>query len=751
MFTFRITSNRANKLAKQTKLAKASVTSAESRLKRQSGFSLWETMVIVGVISLGILAGTLLLNSSEASVRETARVKVLRSVDNAIISFVAEKGRLPCPASVIGGVEDCNGQVKGWIPVQSLGLDASSPVRGVLQMRYLAYKNPNDNLIGLTDKFQPTGWKKYSEPSAGEPLMDSSDQNVVDFCQSLKNILAVPSLLEDSKYAHAKYSGANQNIAYAIVDGGTDKDSNGNIFDGDTNFESLINGVESPMKEADSSYDDKVFVKGFADLSTHLSCPQIMRSLDALAQAVEVSNEVKDQQTDNADSIATSVAMENAKAVIAAANLANAVITTVAAAAAISMISPLLATNVALCAAIITAPVGCPLAATFGTAMGFAIAGVALSAAAIVTNTVTLTLQIVTAVKTKALAAKAAAATSSTPTSLDDMLKDLKAAYEQAQTDATNDKATAISARTAANNAQAAYTNAVNDLYGIATNANDSNDTIKPLIDDMLQKYKTYQAALEIARTDEGNANAAKQISGGTSTGVDKAKAAWDKSLTISPASKENIIATTKAWSDTAAQLETTTKAASDAAPDDAAKKQAYMDAKFAALDAASEAREAAQSPTTYIAAKEKAYYAAKADYDKQKVALKQALDDANAKAAASKAVSDAALNAYNSSKNSARDAYSSKTGWFLGFIVFDNYAKATEDNYVNWQNKLSTATRAEKTSDDSSANAISMKKSYDDLKSTNLTPGNDTGELIGIAAGADAILKSADKKGAVK
>lgn len=732
-------------------MSKFRITTRKCRdSQRQSGFSLWETVVVVGVISLGVLAGTFLLNSSEASVRETARVKLLRAVDNAIVSFVAEKGRLPCPASVVGGAESCNGAVKGWLPVQSLGLDASAPVRGVLQMRYVAYKDPNENLIALSDKFQPTGWEKYAEPSAGDPLMDSSDQNVVDFCQSLKTILLDPTKLEDSNYAHAKYSGGTQNIAYAIVDGGSDKDSDGNIFDGSTNLNIAINGVESPLKEADSSYDDKVFVKGFADLSTHLSCPQIMRSLDALAQAVEVSNEVKEQQADNADSIATSVAMENTKAVIAAANLANAVITTVAAAAAISMISPLLATNVALCAAIITAPVGCPLAATYGTAMGFAVAGVALSAAAIVANTVTLTLQIVTAVKTKALAAKAAAAMSSTPTSLDDMLRDLKAAYQQAETDAASDRTKATTARTEANNAQAAYTNSVNALYGMATVANDPNDAIKPLIDTMLQKYKDYHAALAIARTDAGAADAAKQISGGTSTGVDKAKAAWDKALTISPATNANIVSTTKAWSDTAAQLETTTKAASDAAPDDAAKKQAYMDAKFAALDAASEAREAAQSPSSYIAAKEKAYLAAKADYDKQKVALKQALDDANAKAAASKAVADSALTNYNTSKNNAEIAVLNKYGVFV-YVSFDANVNASQDNYANWQNKLSTASRAEKTADDSAANAISMKKSYDDLKNTNLTPGNDSGELIGIAAGADAILKKADAKGAVK
>jgi type II secretory pathway pseudopilin PulG len=733
-------------------MSKFRITSRKCRnSQRQSGFSLWETVVVVGVISLGVLAGTLLLNSSEASVRETARVKLLRAVDNAIVSFIAENGRLPCPASAIGGAESCDGAVKGWLPVQSLGLDASAPVRGVLQMRYVTYKNSNENLIALSDKFQPTGWEKYAEPSAGDPLMDSSDKNMVDFCQSLKNILLDPTKLEDSKYAHAKYSGGTQNVAYAIVDGGSDKDSDGNIFDGSTNLNIAINGVESPLKEADSSYDDKVFIKGFADLSTHLSCPQIMRSLDALAQAVEVSNEVKEQQTDNADSIATSVSVEKSKAIIAAANLANAVITTVAAAAAMSVASAGLASSTALCAAIITAPVGCPLVAVFSSSLSFAIAGVVASAAAIVANTVTLTLQIITAVKTKALAAKAAAAISSTPTSLDEMLQDLKAAYLQAETDASNDRNAATNARTEANSAQTTYTNSVNALYGIATNANDPSDTIKPLIDDMVQKYKDYQAALQISRTDEGSANAANQISGGTSTGVDKAKAAWDKALTISPATNANIISTTKGWSDTAAQLEATKKALSDAAPDDSAKKQAYMDARFAALDAASEAREAAQSPSTYIAAKEKAYLAAKADYEKQKVALKQSVDDANAKAAASKAVSDAAFNTYNTSKNSARTAYASKTSWFLGFAVFDNYSKSVEDSYVNLQNKLSTATRAEKTADDSAANAISMKKSYDDLKSTNLTPGTDNSTAIGIAAGADAILKKADAKGAVK
>lgn len=739
-------------------MSKFRVSSKRERVsQRQAGFSLWETVVVVGIVGLGILAGTLLLNSGEASVRETARVQLLRTVDHAIVSFVAEKGRLPCPASELGGAENCNGAVKGWIPVKSLGLDATAPVRGVLQMRYLAYKNSTEDLITLSDKFQPTGWEKYASPSAGDPLMDASDKNMVDFCQSLKNVLIDPAGLTNSSYAHTKNNGGALNIAYAVVDGGSDKDSDGNIFDGNTNFNTSINGVESALKENDSSYDDKVFVKNFSDLSTHLSCPQIMRSMDALAQAVEVSNEVKAQQEDNKDSIATSVAMENAKAVIAAANLANAVITTVAAAAAISLISPLLATNVALCAAIITAPVGCPLAATFGTAMGFAIAGVALAAAAIIANTATLTLQIVTAVKTKALAAKAASLISSTPTSLEDMLKDLEKAYKQAELDAANDRTAATTARNEATSAQTAYTNSVASLNLLATNANDPNDTIKPLIDAMLQNFKTYQAALVITQADAGALDAARQISGGTSSGVDKAKAAWDKALTISPATNANMAATTLTWSNTAAQLEVSTKAISDLDPENTTKKQAYMDAKFAALDAAGEAREADQSknstsqPAVYLKAKESAYLAAKADYEKQKVALQQSLDAAIAKAAASKAVSDSAFATYNTSKNAARDAYALKTAWFLGFVIFDSHAKATEDNYLTWQGKLNAATRAEKTATDSAANAISMKKSYDELKNTNLTPGNETGNQIGIAAGADLILKAADAKGAVK
>ena len=65
--------------------------------KAQRGFSLWELAVLLGLVGLGLVAGFVFLKAGENSQRETERTNLLAAADRAIMGFIAEQGRLPCP------------------------------------------------------------------------------------------------------------------------------------------------------------------------------------------------------------------------------------------------------------------------------------------------------------------------------------------------------------------------------------------------------------------------------------------------------------------------------------------------------------------------------------------------------------------------------------------------------------------------------------------------------------------------------
>lgn len=118
--------------------------------KTQRGLSLWELAVLLGLLGLGIVAGFVFLKAGENSQRETGRSNLLAAADRAIMGFVAEQGRLPCPDTDGSGVENCAGLTqKGWLPMTTLGLDASAPARGVKRLRYVAYRNATLDLATL--------------------------------------------------------------------------------------------------------------------------------------------------------------------------------------------------------------------------------------------------------------------------------------------------------------------------------------------------------------------------------------------------------------------------------------------------------------------------------------------------------------------------------------------------------------------------------------------------------------------------
>ncbi|MBI3712770.1 MAG: type II secretion system protein [Burkholderiales bacterium] len=370
--SYRIMNRMRRKIVKQT--------------RTQRGFSLWELAVVVGLVALGLTAGSLLLKASDSSQRESDRIALLQAANFAIASFISENGRLPCPATNLdSGEENCSaaGQ-KGWLPVATLGLDATSPAKGVQQIRYVVYRNAAADLADpkLKDRFQPSGWEKYADPSDGKPISEGQT-NALDFCEGLTQAIKTSASPSSSDAYVLTETGDASNVAYALADPGIDRDSDGNRFDSVRNFAANDPGFESPLKPEDKDYDDRVFARTFLDLANHLSCPQGKRSLDVLAQTAETASEVTKQKMDNAMAMLVATTAASVKFLLAGNGVRTSYLLYGVAAEALVTATAGFAVNSPLCAIPLSAPVNCPLMATFATAMAEAVAAQVAAAVAI--------------------------------------------------------------------------------------------------------------------------------------------------------------------------------------------------------------------------------------------------------------------------------------------------------------------------------------------------------------------------------
>ena len=738
--------------------------SGKNHMQKQRGFSLWELAIIVGLIVIGIAAGVVLLQSGESTQRENDRNKLLQAADYAITAFISENGRLPCPASDLNGIENCASTVqKGWLPYITLGLDASAPSRGLLQIRYLAYKNGSNDLTRLTNQFSPSGWQKYDNPINGQSLYAGGTVdplNALDFCQGLTNAITSP---KTTSSANITTGSDYYNVAYALVEGGIDRDGDNNIFDGAENFNASNPRFDSPTKTESYDYDDRVFARTFLDVANHLSCPQGTRAMDALAQAVEVTNEVTSQKSDNADAAEIAYIVASAKAALAAVSVIASVASMAGAVKAMSLSATGFGTNIPICFNPFTFAVGCPLMVNYGIAIGLSAVGIGLAATAIGLNIAALVKQIEVAIKAEVIYAKAKGANvSGTPLSLADMVEQLRVSYVNAQTKAAADLQKSIDDRNAANLALTVYNNSKNDVYA-AAHESDPNGNNDGTLTTALNNYVSYHTALGITNNAQGLADAKRKQANGQETGVINAKASWDAAAAITPSTPENIIATTQAIFAQKQAEDAAAKAASEADPTNIVKIQAAADASLAAINPGIDASNAKLDAINYVANK-------KQFYDEQKAAwetVKLDATSAEATAASKKIVSDTALVVYDSSVNAA-SSYSSYNplpfvnlfGCLLGINDSDHpencYSKVkyrlfqAKEAYRDWKVKEDIAIETKKASDESAKAEIDAKKAYDNLRAT-VTSGNGTGTGINVAAGAAAILLSADQKGTVK
>ena len=256
-----------------------------------AGFSLLEltvSLVVLGVI--GVLLARWIGMEAEDRAQRTQR-DLLQRADDAVTSFAAANGRLPCPAADTGGVEDCSRTV-GQLAFRSVGI----PDTRAGLLRYGVYRGEDTSLDGadadlavLRDRNKPLQiianvpgviiGEVSHLPSCGADCttMPQLRLNGLDFCVGLRNAMRHPvdasrvHTLRAEPNAEPAAGGIAGNVAYALA--GSSPGHAASIHMGS----SLA--FASPRQPSTQAYADKVIAVGLDQMWTRLDCG------DALAAA----------------------------------------------------------------------------------------------------------------------------------------------------------------------------------------------------------------------------------------------------------------------------------------------------------------------------------------------------------------------------------------------------------------------------------------------------------------------------------
>ncbi len=429
----------------------------------ERGFSLWELTILLGVVAVIAIVGLALLKAGQPGQRETDRLSQLTAADKALQAFAAANGRLPCPDTTGDGSENCTAGVqKGWLPSAALAAYAPSPLPGTLvaqssaggpiiglpRLRYIVYRTSTD-LGQLVSRYEPV---QYSgTPDAVAYTFGSL--SVLDFCVGLNTANAATTAAPSTTAAYIPGAGsAVINVAYGLAEGGEDKDGDGNPFDG---LNAPMTGapvLESPSRAAAYDYDDRVLVRTFSDLSSTLDCAQATRSLDAMAHAVDVHNEVAASQKAMVKNAAVLAAAGYAKGIVSGIKVGVSVAAVGAAVTALGVASAGLSGAIASCFVL----VGCAFIPVYAAAVAEAAVAIGLGAAAVALNAAALGVNIAAAAEATQVAQVADGLADPGPVDL--------TSYIQGMTDAVTDATTKAAAANAAatvelNNKNANFTN----------------------------------------------------------------------------------------------------------------------------------------------------------------------------------------------------------------------------------------------------------------------------------------------------
>ena len=276
--------------------------------------------VIAGLATMGYLQWR------ERSAVNSARQErqALAQADRAIVNFATVMRRLPCPDINRDGLEDCgSGDLKGWLPSISLSLAGSDPGVDVGQLRYLVQRGGGaGDLTVLTDSWRPLAYDDEVGKTFIDAMRDTTATSatgtykaniltLADLCQRLDLGLKTPHATGMAEVR----SSPVRSVAYALVHpGNDDADGNNSPFDGVN--ASADPAVEDPARRPLlSTYNDIVMERSYQSLLYSFHCKPLIDSINTVALAHDVVEQVDDLRKGNIESAKQSIAF----AVLAAA------------------------------------------------------------------------------------------------------------------------------------------------------------------------------------------------------------------------------------------------------------------------------------------------------------------------------------------------------------------------------------------------------------------------------------------------
>ncbi|MFN4120359.1 hypothetical protein [Acidovorax sp.] len=449
--------------------------------------------VVAGLAAMGYMQWR------ERSAINSARQErqALTQADRAIITYASVAARLPCPDVDRDGLEDCGvGDQKGWLPSVTLSLAGADPGVGVGQLRYLVQRGGGENdLTLLTDSWRPLEYDDTGRtfaamrdtPPAG--TYQAGITTLADLCQRIdtgRSTAHAPGMAEVR-------AATVRTVAYALVHpGNDDADGNNSPFDGVN--ASADPAVEDPARRPLlSAYNDIVLEKSYLSLFIGFHCQPLIDSINTVALAHDVVEQVDELKEGNIESAKQSIAFAAIAAGITAIETTATVLEGVSeagnAAAAWALCAATLGLAVNACAA---APQHTAAIVLTGVSIG-------LNAASIIANVAAA----VMAGNALALADSTVDASTLTCPSAD--YSQALAAARAEVTDATNDR-NAIAAELAAKRnelvaANIARTNAINTLgLSVRQPGTSSNidDRVLPLLT-AADSWETYSFAVDAA------------------------------------------------------------------------------------------------------------------------------------------------------------------------------------------------------------------------------------------------------------
>lgn len=346
---------------------------------RQRGFSLLETALVVLLVGSAITAGFLVLRARQPVEQVRAQEQALQWADQALLAYAAQHARLPCAvATPTSDAGDCVAPgLKGWLPVRALEAIHPGGNRPGQPLRYMVYRGGSDSDLAVAaNLFNPHKWDD------SEHAFDAI--NGVDLCQALAN--AARAGIRGDRARTTGIDGSTVNVAYGLSAAGPTPGESGR-YDGLNQQSAAV--MESPARGVDSGYDDRVRVRDFNALARSLGCGYaiaaapdglVPASLDLLALAVDVSDEVDEQHAGNKEDTDAAVVMAGISEAFAVLGVALSAANVSNSASTLATASAQLSAAIASCVILI----GCALIPTYTAAV--IAGGVAVGLAAVATG-----------------------------------------------------------------------------------------------------------------------------------------------------------------------------------------------------------------------------------------------------------------------------------------------------------------------------------------------------------------------------